>query len=41
MRLHGYCEKCKRLRYVTVRPLSLNFSKVPLGICAECEKDKR
>jgi hypothetical protein len=36
MRLHGWCESCKRIRMVTVRRPFLGG--VPVGVCAACEE---
>lgn len=40
MMVHGYCEKCKRIRRVTLNTpavLALAFQGVAVGVCAECE----
>ena len=39
MRLHGYCERCHKIKLVTVHG-GLTTRSVPYGICAQCEEER-
>lgn len=40
MKLHGWCEKCKRYRVINVGTLGMmqvSMGAIPTGVCSECE----
>jgi hypothetical protein len=39
MKIHGYCEKCRRIRRVTVR--SWLGTGPPVGVCGGCSTPER
>jgi len=41
MRLHGYCNVCRRIKLVSVSGHSHARRGVIQGICAECEQSQR
>jgi len=36
--MHGYCEKCHKIRMVRVTAVT---GKIPVGICAGCEDQRK
>ena len=45
MRMHGYCEKCHKIKMISVSPSRLAMLGkshiIPTGLCAQCEEDHR
>jgi len=39
MRLHGYCERCRKIKMVTVK--IMRGRGVTIGVCQECEEKAR
>lgn len=42
MRLHGWCEKCHKIRPVRVsgHGMAMAARGIPTGICSRCEQDE-
>jgi hypothetical protein len=38
MRLYGFCTRCRRIKPVRV---TQHGSKLVMGVCAQCERDRR